>query len=968
MPNSLAKHLGQLLDRSQQEKFANVLYELTRRAGTSLLFCRELLDLEFARKVGEEATILRENSLCTRYITMYTLGTAKSYLKRLLTAFILESAQENPTEQWYKDRVASLFNALCEDNMRSGMPRPVRAVVAIICEMAERYCPDRKYPLMAGYLFLRLVNPCLAAPQSYGLLPTEYTVPRAGLQNLLVFTKVLQHLSNNSRYAQYPLLERWISDMQPRMEAFLDQVVFDESGADPPFSDQIPAAPEKVNPLSVDPVMLYDLHGLLLYHRSALLEVKSRLEQGSSSSLVELYDELMAAMQEAVPQTDESNSYTSGSNTSTTAEHMFDMEEQLSGSMSPRGAATTLREADGTKESRQSGLRKTSDLSNSRKGNIVGNMKDKAMKLMNFSSSKNSSASSVVAPNSPPPPSPTPSSKSAVKDFVLNRLDVEDLSLTSNVALFVLLRVMMGKKDGVARTPDRHAFTGSDAVTWLQENLNLSHRGNALVFLRMAQAAQLILPADARDAQRDHRDVRIQDDPTLFVVESTRFRLWDSFVGKGDSPELDAISANVSATCGRVLSQTPRKAVDDVLHHNLEGLTSMAGFMYSSCGSGNRCEVQTAQEWLVLFGKVTHEQSLDVVRVLLKAKLIVSGSFATELRELAVDDVVVLLDCVGAAFCNQRGKHMKLWNRTVLVHALAGLKLDESAPPHETLRSEFSCPELVCDEGCRLTDLHATVQAQIARVSGKGKPVDYWMGLWHRLEELELLRSRRVLRMDAATQRMSEVCFWYVTSLGTEFVLEQQSWVPMLISFADAVLESVESQQPRSLMSSSQGRFFKRTQSGKQSSLRRSGTYEDDWQTGSDSSGDIEPAAAGKRSPRAKLMLRHTAAQRKPPPLPPPLAQAPLPPLARSSSNSDMDLSPPSPSSADMSRSDGMGVLARPPREKSPRNTAAAFLKTTSRSSGTTTQPPVRTARTNSANLPETPSVRPQRTNSNTNP
>ncbi len=75
------------------------MHELSRKAGTSLLFCRELLDLEFARKVGEEATILRENSLCTRYITMYTMGTAKSYLKRLLTAYIMESANDNPTEQ-----------------------------------------------------------------------------------------------------------------------------------------------------------------------------------------------------------------------------------------------------------------------------------------------------------------------------------------------------------------------------------------------------------------------------------------------------------------------------------------------------------------------------------------------------------------------------------------------------------------------------------------------------------------------------------------------------------------------------------------------------------------------------------------------------------------------------------------------------------------------------------------------------
>jgi hypothetical protein len=35
------------------------LQELSKRAGTSIFFCRELLDLEFVRKVGEEATILR---------------------------------------------------------------------------------------------------------------------------------------------------------------------------------------------------------------------------------------------------------------------------------------------------------------------------------------------------------------------------------------------------------------------------------------------------------------------------------------------------------------------------------------------------------------------------------------------------------------------------------------------------------------------------------------------------------------------------------------------------------------------------------------------------------------------------------------------------------------------------------------------------------------------------------------------
>jgi hypothetical protein len=550
----------------------------------------------------------------------------------------MEAGVENPKEQWFRDRVADLFDGLCDGDLLASLPRSVRAVVAIIAEMAERYCPDRRHALMAGYLFLRLVNPCLASPQSYGLLPAEYALPRAAQQNLVVFSKVLQHLCNNTTYAQYPLLQSWIEEAKPRMELFLDRVVTDESNADPPFSDQYPVGvPETVSPSSVDPVLLYDLLSVLNSHRGALLEVRARLEKANSESLVELYDELLLAMQEASPgMEEETASYsTSGQFFSTETDDMSSMDSSAISSPPP---SLPPRSGDGevVKESRHSRQKKSVDLG--RKGGLVGNMRDKALKIMKFGSGSsnsnagNESAVSTPPPKTPPPPSPGGSlSASAatilvassssnkrdklVKDFVLNRINLEDPSMMNHVTLFLLLRCLMSKKDGVAVTQDdRRAFHASDAVTWLEEVLNLPHRGNALVWLRMGQTMGAIVRLEGLVG-----DGKIQDDDALFCIDAGLFRGWEALVGKGDSPDLDVLADIVGSTCARVLAQNPRGGgVDETIRKHMEGLTAIAVRMVALCNGSSRCEVQQALDWLVLFGTISREQAMDMLRVLYK--------------------------------------------------------------------------------------------------------------------------------------------------------------------------------------------------------------------------------------------------------------------------------------------------------------------------------------------------------------
>jgi hypothetical protein len=110
--------MSQLLERSQHDVFAKGLFEITRRAGTTLRVIRELLDLEFARKVGgEENTILRENSLCTKLISIYSMHEGAAYLRRVfmpLVEEVVETVDDEVDDEWYVGQVDAIFTLVRE--------------------------------------------------------------------------------------------------------------------------------------------------------------------------------------------------------------------------------------------------------------------------------------------------------------------------------------------------------------------------------------------------------------------------------------------------------------------------------------------------------------------------------------------------------------------------------------------------------------------------------------------------------------------------------------------------------------------------------------------------------------------------------------------------------------------------------------------------------------------------------------
>lgn len=94
--------------------------------------------------------------------------------------------------------------------------------------------------------------------------------------------------------------------------------------------------------------------------------------------------------------------------------------------------------------------------------------------------------------------------------------------------------------------------------------------------------------------------------------------------------------------------------------------------------------------------------------------MIVSPLLSDLLKDLVLDDVFCLVNCVVAAFANQRGRHAALWNRASLVSILAG---DWAVA--DRVRCEFGVESLLVDQACSPDDFHASVSDILARNSQK---------------------------------------------------------------------------------------------------------------------------------------------------------------------------------------------------------------------------------------------------------
>ena len=745
-------------------------------------------DLEFARKIGgEENTILRENSLCTKFITLISTTVAKNYLRRLVGPLVAETASGSCefSEDWYIKQGAEVIHML--KHLIPQTPRTMRAVCFVIAELSERYCPDRKYPLIAGYLFLRLINPCLASPEPNGLIPDEMLetgISAEGRQALLVMMKVFQHLSNNTKFTQYPRVAAWIEETRPLMEEFLDRMVYDENNVEEPFSDKLGVeVVATVNPSDLGNQMVLDLHSILFGHYAALKAIRKRLQKSNSDELVSLYDVLFECMDEM---------RTDG--------------RSLSQSLS--SIKPDARSADGTSPrfmTNDKGTMKTPDSLS------MGNMRTK---LKNLVSGK--------------------SSKTLREGSLFDRINTEDLSLCSNLDLWTLIRAMTSKENL------GKCFYASDAMTWVEEQLSLSHRGNALILLRMLEEKCLI-GSDACS--------KILDDNTVYNVNDSRFQVWDGYLGRTITAEHEELNANIKNICSKVfVAVTSVGSLDDSpnAHENLHKLAMNLAVCMRGWKNRSSYEIQEASEFFVIFGELSSVQSISLLRFMAKNNHIRSLPVG---QNISAEDATLLLNCVSVAFGSHRGRHAKLWDRQSLILLLMGNdgSYDASRDP---FKSNFLLNRTSSDlQRCQTSEFHSSLQKFLGK--GKSKTFEHWLSVWKDLEDLGFLKGRQILQMNQATNEIKEPLFWFVTSAGMEFIIDRQSDVPLVFTFDDSILENCINTPESSKQGVQGGKFFVLKRGNSEKVLRKSGDFEGEFGS---SSSDImldRELSSSKRSPRS---------------------------------------------------------------------------------------------------------------------
>lgn len=285
----LATSLGEVLDKTDYDPFAKALIHISLLAGTTVPLTRGLIEAEFIHNHHDPTSILRGNCVASKVMGMFSRKIGQSYLSECLGAIVADLAlnernnfeidpakmydiedKEAEIEKNFKQlmsKAGMLLDRIVSDAMVSKMPREIRAVAGFVAEYARIYAPTREVALVGGFIMLRLFNPSLVTPESFGMLPLGKTPTSKCRRNLVIITKVLQNLSNNIPFGvkepHMDICNSFIAENTERMNDYLRRVASDPM--------KTPATIEwedcrELRTRLVDPTLL-ELKQLVLTHR-----------------------------------------------------------------------------------------------------------------------------------------------------------------------------------------------------------------------------------------------------------------------------------------------------------------------------------------------------------------------------------------------------------------------------------------------------------------------------------------------------------------------------------------------------------------------------------------------------------------------------------------------------------------------------------------------------------------------------
>jgi ankyrin repeat protein len=309
-----AQTLSLWADKPDYDRLAKIVINLSIPLGTTMPLIRSLIEAEFSRNAST-ASVLRGNCLASKVTGIFSRQIGQGYLIQcvgdVVTDLVLKDdkvsfeldpnklSDEPDTAQSLLEKnrndlltyATSLLRRITSDEKIALIPREIRATAGFIAESARNHCPEREISLIGGFIMLRLINPSLVAPESYGMLPLGKSPSPKSRRNLIMVTKLLQNLSNNVEFgvkeAHMVCVNSFIEENAPLMNDFLARVARDpnkkpdeEEWADCRYAT-IQSAFD-VTLLDLDDVTL--LHGLLWNFRDQCRQaVKEERDRGMMS-------------------------------------------------------------------------------------------------------------------------------------------------------------------------------------------------------------------------------------------------------------------------------------------------------------------------------------------------------------------------------------------------------------------------------------------------------------------------------------------------------------------------------------------------------------------------------------------------------------------------------------------------------------------------------------------------------------
>lgn len=208
---------------------------------TSFRLLQFLIDDEFQSKAASDpSAILRANNLTSRlmlllskdFVTEYISNAVGPVVKEILDNNVVleidpsKIKAENP-EAKANDNVVSLAT-YCE-KILSNLSRPrnletvhraVRAIAGYTGDMAQKYTPTKVNTLIGGFVMLRLVNPAIITPSTFGF--DDKKVSGSVFRTLTLITKVMQNLANG---VQFGIKEPYMVPLNVFLDAKRDAMI-----------------------------------------------------------------------------------------------------------------------------------------------------------------------------------------------------------------------------------------------------------------------------------------------------------------------------------------------------------------------------------------------------------------------------------------------------------------------------------------------------------------------------------------------------------------------------------------------------------------------------------------------------------------------------------------------------------------------------------------------------------------------